>query len=73
MNEMKLPPSANRVLSMSHPILISHANLISLKKSSLSSSQRAMVKRRLSFLIEKGKINQVTVDESLKSLKKLYK
>jgi hypothetical protein len=69
MEEIKMAPSKARILSMIHPVLIGHYNLIQLKKSSLPSAQRKLVKKRIDFNVAKGKILQAQIDDSFNILK----
>lgn len=54
---------------MTIPVLIGHYNLIRLKKSSLSSTQRALVIKRIEFNVSKGKILQAQIDDFYEVLK----
>ena len=71
MEKIKLAPSKARILKMPIPILIEHYALIQLKKSSLSSSQRAYVENRINFQIEKGNIFPEELEASINNLKHL--
>lgn len=66
-----MAPSKARVLNMEYPVLIGHYSLIRLKKSSLSSTQRARVTRRIEHLISKNKISQQQIDDSFDKLKRI--
>lgn len=64
-----MAPSRARILSMIHPVLVGHYNLIRLKKSTLPSTQRKLVVKRVEFNVSKGKILQAYVDDSYAILK----
>ena len=68
MKSIKLPPRVNRVMSMTPEVLVGHYNLIQLKKSSLSSTMRKMVVKRVEYLKEKGQITQEGIDHFMEEL-----
>lgn len=69
MSNIKIPPSKARILQMAIPILIGHYNLIRLKQSTLSSTQRRLVAKRIEFNVAKGKILQAQIDDFYEVLK----
>jgi len=66
-----IPPSIARIIAMPTKLILEHNALISIKKSSLSSTQRKVVQFRVKYLLDKELITQEEVDLSLKKIKEI--